>query len=212
MALGGGGVRGLYIALEGADRVGKSTQVQKLVKRLKTLELQVVETQEPGGTPLGAEIRRLVLQEGTGSPLAELFLFLADRAEHQHRVLEPALRRGAVVVSDRSAYSTVAYQGILGGLGADRILHLHDESGLLLPDLAVVLDMPEDADRWDDRPMDAVESRTAQEGLRHAYREMAHLWPDRIRLIDADGSARDVAQEIWQEVWQTVVTWREGRG
>lgn len=204
-------MRGLYIALEGADRVGKSTQVQKLVKRLKTLELQVVETQEPGGTALGGEIRRLVLQEGTQSPLAELFLFLADRAEHQSRVLEPALRRGAVVVSDRSAYSTVAYQGIVGGIGADRILRLHEESGLLLPDLVVVLDMPEDAERWEDRPMDAVETRTAQEGLRKAYREIAQRWPDRACLIDADGSARDVAQEIWQEVWQTVVTWREGR-
>ncbi len=205
-------MRGLYIALEGADRVGKSTQLQKLAKRLKTLELQVVETQEPGGTPLGTEIRRLVLQEGNNSPLAELFLFLADRAEHQHRVLEPALRRGSVVVSDRSAYSTVAYQGIVGGLGADTVLRLHEENGLLLPDLVVVLDMPDDAERWDDRPMDAVESRTAQEALRQAYREIAHRWPDRVALIDADGSARDVAQEIWQEVWQTVVTWREGRG
>jgi len=205
-------MKGLYIALEGADRVGKSTQLAKLVKRLKALELQVIETQEPGGTALGTELRRLILQEGNKSSLAELLLFLADRAEHQERVLEPALRKGAVVVSDRSAYSTVAYQGVQGGLGVDHVLKLHEDLGLILPDFALVLDMPDDAERWKDRPPDAVETRSGQEEVREAYREMAQRWPDRVCLIDADGSARDVAQAIWQEVWQTVVTWREGRG
>ena len=204
-------MRGLYVALEGADRVGKSTQMQKLVKRLKALELQVVETQEPGGTALGQEIRRLLLHEGTKSPVAELLLFLADRAEHQERVIEPALRRGAVVVSDRSAYSTFAYQGIRGGLGLDLMLRLHEDLGLLLPDMAVVLDMPEDEERWQDRAPDAVEAQGDHEALRQAYREIARRFPERVRLVDADGSARDVAQEIWQEVWQTVMEWREGR-
>ncbi len=204
-------MRGLYVALEGADRVGKSTQMQKLVKRLKALELQVVETQEPGGTALGQEIRRLLLHEGTKSPVAELLLFLADRAEHQERVIEPALRRGAVVVSDRSAYSTFAYQGIRGGLGLDLMLRLHEDLGLLLPDMAVVLDMPEDEERWQDRAPDAVEAQGDHEALRQAYREIARRFPDRVRLVDADGSARDVAQEIWQEAWQTVMEWREGR-
>ena len=204
-------MRGLYVALEGADRVGKSTQMQKLVKRLKALELQVVETQEPGGTTLGQELRRLLLHEGTKSPTAELLMFLADRAEHQERVIEPALRRGAVVVSDRSAYSTFAYQGIRRGLGLDLMLRLHDDLGLLLPDIAVVLDMPEDGERWQDREPDAVEAQGDHEELRQAYREIARRFPEHVRLVDADGSARDVAQEIWQEVWQIVMEWRERR-
>lgn len=204
-------MRGLYIALEGADRVGKSTQMQKLVKRLKALELQVVETQEPGGTALGQELRRILLHDGTKSAIAELLLFLADRAEHQERIVEPALRRGAVVVSDRSAYSTFAYQGIRRGLGLDAMLRLHEDLGLLLPDVALVLDMPEDGERWQDRVPDAVEAQGDHEELRQAYREIARRFPQRVRLIDADGSARDVAQEIWQEVWQTVMEWREGR-
>lgn len=204
-------MRGLYIALEGADRVGKSTQVQKLAKRLRALELQVVETREPGGTPVGTEIRRLLLQEGIQSATSELLLFLADRAEHQQRVIMPTLKRGGVVVSDRSAYSTVAYQGVQRGLGMDQVLALHEQLSLELPDLAIVLDMPDEAERWKDRPSDMMENREAQEDLRSAYRAMADRWPDRVRLIDADGSARDVAQEIWREVWPVVTDWREGR-
>lgn len=204
-------MRGLYIALEGADRVGKSTQVQKLAKRLRALELQVVETREPGGTPVGTEIRRLLLQEGIQSATSELLLFLADRAEHQQRVIMPTLKRGGVVVSDRSAYSTVAYQGVQRGLGMDQVLALHEQLSLELPDLAIVLDMPDEAERWKDRPSDMMENREAQEDLRSAYRAMADRWPDRVRLVDADGSARDVAQEIWREVWPVVTDWREGR-
>jgi len=204
-------VRGLYVALEGADRVGKSTQLQKLLKRLKALELQVVETQEPGATALGQELRRLLLREGTKSAMAELLLFLADRAEHQHQVIEPALRKGQVVVSDRSAFSTVAYQGIGRGLGMDLVLHLHEELGLMLPDLAIVLDMPEDEDRWEEREPDVVESQGDHEELRRAYREIARRFPERVQLVDAGGSTRDVAVEIWQEVWPAVMTWREGR-
>lgn len=204
-------MRGLYIALEGADRVGKSTQVEKLAKRLRTLELQVTETREPGGTSLGGEIRRLVLQESVQSPMSELLLFLADRAEHQERVVLPALRRGGVVVSDRSAYSTFAYQGVQRGFGVDRLMELHEQLSLTLPDFVIVLDMPDEADRWKDRPVDMVEAREGQDALRQAYREMADRWPDRVRLVDADGSARDVAQEIWREVWPVVTDWREGR-
>lgn len=204
-------MRGLYIALEGADRVGKSTQVEKLAKRLRTLELQVTETREPGGTTLGGEIRRLVLQESVQSPMSELLLFLADRAEHQERVVLPALRRGGVVVSDRSAYSTFAYQGVQRGFGVDRLVSLHEQLSLTLPDLVIVLDMPDETDRWTDRPVDMVEAREGQDALREAYREMANRWPDKVRLVDADGSARDVAQEIWREVWPVVTDWREGR-
>lgn len=204
-------MRGLYIALEGADRVGKSTQVEKLAKRLRTLELQVVETREPGGTALGSEIRRLVLQESIQSHTTELLLFLADRAEHQERVILPTLKRGGVVVSDRSAYSTVAYQGVRRGLGADLVLALHQQLSLALPDLVIVLDMPDEADRWNDRPSDMMEAREGQEILREAYRELVDRWPEKMRLVDADGSARDVAQEIWREVWPVVTDWREGR-
>ena len=110
--------RGRLITFEGGDGAGKSTQAAVLAERLRATGVEVVATHEPGGTPLGQEIRRLLVTPGGDPPvpLAELLLYLADRAQHVARVVAPALARGAWVVCDRFVDSTIAYQGAGRGL------------------------------------------------------------------------------------------------
>src|SRR2546429_2275529 len=134
--------RPAFIVLEGGDGCGKSTQAGILVARLRDRGREVVATREPGATEAGAAIRALVLGGGDLDPRAEALLVAADRAEHVAEVIRPALRRGAVVVSDRYVPSSLAYQGVARGLGVAEVARLSDwGTGGLEPDLVVVLDV-----------------------------------------------------------------------
>lgn len=135
--------RGKFITFEGLDGTGKSTQLRKLGASLRASGCKVVETREPGGTAAGEKIRRVLLDSRTEglSPLAEMALMFASRAQHIAEVIQPALDRGHIVLCDRFTDSTEAYQGYGRNLGSANVLKLHEIlCGSLQPDLTVLLD------------------------------------------------------------------------
>ncbi|MBZ5682597.1 MAG: dTMP kinase [Acidobacteriia bacterium] len=135
--------RGKFITFEGLDGTGKSTQLRKLAAVLRAAGHKVVETREPGGTSTGERIRRVLLDSGTAglSPLAEMALMFASRAQHIAEVIEPALEHGSIVLCDRFTDSTEAYQGSGRKLGTHAVLELHRVlCGDLQPDLTILLD------------------------------------------------------------------------
>jgi dTMP kinase len=193
---------GRFIALEGVDGSGKTTQALNLARALRERGLDVVATREPGGTGLGDRLRELLLDPASppASAAAEALLFAAARAELVAEVIRPALERGAWVVSDRFVDSSLAYQGAARGLGVDLVWRLNEAavSGFL-PDLSLVLDVPV-ATAWargrsaDDRIED--EGIALQERVAAGYRELADRFPERVRLVPADGSPEKVAAAI----------------
>jgi dTMP kinase len=131
----------LFVAFEGGEGVGKSTQITRAAAWLRSLGHDVLETREPGGTPLGKELRRLVLDpDGHVTPRAETLLYAADRAYHVDTVVRPALEAGRIVLTDRYVDSTLAYQGAGRGLDDARVVTQWATGGLL-PDLTVLLDI-----------------------------------------------------------------------
>jgi dTMP kinase len=131
----------MFVAFEGGEGVGKSTQIARAAAWLRAHGRDVVETREPGGTPLGKELRRLVLDpNGHVTARAEALLYAADRAHHVETVIRPALDAGSIVLTDRYVDSTLAYQGGGRGLGDARLV-TEWATGGLLPDLTVLLDL-----------------------------------------------------------------------
>lgn len=194
--------RGVFVVLEGGDGSGKSTQQALLVDRLRAAGRDVVATREPGATPVGAEIRSLVLAGGALDPRTEALLIAADRAEHVAGVIRPALERGAVVVSDRHVPSSLAYQGVARGLGVDEIARLSRwATAGLDPDLVVVLDVPAgEAAARRAGPEDRMEREPAEfrVTVNTAYRDLAGRfgWP----VVDGTAPVEVVAEEIWSLV------------
>ena len=136
---------GVFIAFEGIEGCGKSTQVGRLVARVRASGREVLSIREPGGTPLGDRVRAILLDRAQVdmSPVAEMLLFAASRAQIVDEVIGPALARGAVVVCDRFIHSSLAYQGHARGLGRDRVLAANQPATRgLLPDLVLLLDVP----------------------------------------------------------------------
>ncbi|MFZ0137635.1 MAG: dTMP kinase [Candidatus Sulfotelmatobacter sp.] len=135
--------RGKFITFEGLDGTGKSTQMRKLAAALRAAGHKVVETREPGGTPTGEKIRRVLLDSATEglSPFAEMALMFASRAQHIAEVIQPALEHGQIVLCDRFTDSTEAYQGSGRKLGSEAVLELHRVlCGDLQPDMTILLD------------------------------------------------------------------------
>jgi dTMP kinase len=205
---------GFFIAIEGGDGAGKTTQVQLLVDWLiEEVGHEAVMTREPGGTNLGRGIRALLLTyaDGTPVPRAEALLFAADRAQHVDTVIRPALSRGAVVVTDRYIDSSLAYQGARGELAAADIASLSSWATQgLRPDLTVVLDLPPDAaaGRLADRRAITGVARDRMEtepeefhaAVRRAFLDMASADPDRYVVVDAARPSIEVADDIQRAV------------
>ncbi|WP_133365320.1 dTMP kinase [Qipengyuania sediminis] len=201
---------GRFIAFEGGEGAGKSTQAHLLAEELEERGIRAVVTREPGGTPGAEAIRTLLLEppgEGWGAP-AEALLFAAARADHVARLIRPQLETGAWVICDRYLDSSRAYQGAAGELGDDAIRALHAVgSGGLLPDLTIVLDAPPTAvaarlAARDGGVADAIGGRDAEyhERVAAAFRAFAMAEPQRFARIDGTGSAGDVAARVWQAV------------
>jgi dTMP kinase len=198
-------VTGRFITLEGGDGAGKSTQASLLEEWLVAGGDTVVRTREPGGTDLGTRIREIVLHErGHVSPRAEALLYAADRAHHVQTVVRPALERGDVVLQDRYIDSSVAYQGVARGLGAERIRSVSDwAADGLVPDLTVLLDLDATvgrarvaAARGD--VFDRLESEAAafHEAVRAAFLAMADADPERFLVVDAAAPVDEVQAAI----------------
>lgn len=200
--------RAPFIVFEGGDGAGKTTQIERLVEHLRALGRTVVTTREPGGTPLGADLRRLVLHGDHVAPRAEALVFAADRAHHVATVVRPALERGDVVVQDRYLDSSVAYQGSGRDLGADdvRDLSLWATHGLL-PDLTVVLDLDPAVGRsrrGDVHDRLEREADDFHEKVRRTYLRLAAADPGRYLVLDATRGRDELAAEIARRVEQVL--------
>lgn len=203
---GGPVIRGRFIALEGGEGVGKSTQARLLADALRTRGLEVVTTREPGGTPGAEAIRALLLSnEGDGwGTRAEALLFAAARADHVEKLITPALVRGAWVVCDRFIDSSRAYQGGGGGLSDAEVLALHAiGSGGLMPDRTLVLTVAPEvaAGRLalrDGNSSDRIGGRAADYHAKvaAAFVAFAGAEPERFSVIDADGAPDRVHDRI----------------
>lgn len=186
--------RGLFVAVEGPDGSGKSTQARALAEALRAAGRDAVLTREPGGSDLGETLRRLLLDPAHApvDPRTEALLFAAARSAHAVRTLRPALARGAVVVTDRYVDSSVAYQGAVRGLGEERIAALNDwATDGLTPDLTVLIDVDAAtaaARRTgrDGAGADRMERETADqhETLRAAFLARAAAAPERYLVLD----------------------------
>jgi dTMP kinase len=187
----------MFVTFEGVGGSGKSTQAHLLAERLRDDGREVVLTREPGGTPLGEEIRGLLLHGKDVAPWAEAALFAAARAQLVDEVIQPALARGADVVADRYLDSSLAYQGLARGLGVERVLELNllATSGLL-PDRTFLILVPpgEAAARRHEEP-DRIEREGTgfAEEVDRAYREVAKMFAQRVTLVDGTLSEEDIA-------------------
>jgi dTMP kinase len=197
--------RGLFLCLDGLDGAGKSTQCRLLAERLRARGLTVTPCVDPGGTPLGARLRDILLaQRGDLALPAEALLFMASRAQLVADVVRPALDAGHVVVADRFTLANVVYQGHAGGLDVDLLWQAGRlATGGLGPDLTVVLDLPlEAAEARRDRPADRVEGRPRDyhERVRAGFLAEARRRPDLIRVIDASPPPDEVQAAVWRAV------------
>ncbi|MDR2503625.1 MAG: dTMP kinase [Deltaproteobacteria bacterium] len=201
----------MFIAFEGIEGAGKGTAAGRTAGWLASLGREVSLTREPGGSELGLALRALLLDmKNSGiSPETELFLYLADRAQHVRQVIRPALEQGRVVLCDRFACSNLAYQGYGRGMDLDMLRRLNDWAvGGLWPDLTLVLDLEpavglERAKRRNRfLGLEQKEGRFEAEDLafhtrvREGYRELSRERPDRVRLVDASGGEEDVFKRI----------------
>jgi dTMP kinase len=196
--------RGLFITLEGGEGSGKSTQAKALAARLEERGYGVCFTHEPGGTELGRAVQRLLEGEDVPAPLAELLLFVADRAQHVREVIAPALAAGKVVVCDRFADSTLAYQGFGRGLDASLIRRLNDEAtGGLKPHVTLLLDVaPEVGLAREGAQLDVTgrESREFHERVRQGFLALAREEPERFVVIDAALAPEEVSELVMTAV------------
>jgi dTMP kinase len=202
------------VTLEGGEGSGKSTQLSRLATRLEAAGRPVLVTREPGGSTLGRRIRELLVRvsEDPPSPLAELFLYAADRAHHVETVIRPALEAGRVVLCDRYADATEAYQGWGRGLSLDLIRELNGLATTgLRPDRTVVLDLPPEEgvtrslerQRRSTAPREErfeVETVAFHERVREGYRAIAAAAQNRVRVVDAVGDPETVAARVWEAV------------
>ncbi|MFH1169912.1 MAG: dTMP kinase [Chloroflexota bacterium] len=196
----------LFITFEGGEGSGKSSQARTLYRRLTRLEMPALLTYEPGGTALGRRIARwLKWSDMPISPVAELLLFDASRAQLVAEVIRPGLADGKTVICDRYADSTVAYQGDGRGLGLPMVTAVNDAgTDGLKPDLTFLLDIPSRdglVRKGDDRP-DRFEQETLafHQRVRDGYLKLAAQEPERWMVIDAAQSKEKIAAIIWERV------------
>ena len=209
---------GAFITFEGIDGCGKSTQLRLLASELRVRGVQVITTREPGGTSLGQKLRAALLDvQEQVDPLTELLVFAADRAQHVRAQLLPALKANQIVLSDRYADATVAYQGAGRGFDPKLIQEIVElATGGLKPDLTLLFDLSvaESAvrtrRRLESKRTDRLDIEDAEfhTRVRNAYVDMAKAAPDRFRIIDARGSV----EETHETVMEIVIPFLEKRG
>lgn len=191
---------GLFIVFEGGDGAGKSTQVALLRDALCREGRQVTVTRQPGGTPLGQQIRDLVLHGEHVTPRAEALLFAADKAHHVETLIRPALQRGDVVISDRYTDSSVAYQGAGRALGAQEVHDLNMWAVEdLVPDLTVVVDISAaEGRRRRGDVHDRLESEedTFHEAIRQHFLAMARGNPQRYLVVEGTQPPEQIHAEV----------------
>lgn len=204
-------MKGKFITFEGIDGSGKSTQVEMLASYLRSNGVKIITTREPGGTPLGDKFRKAFLETNDSiSPMAELLAFAADRAQHVEFLIRPSVDRGLVVISDRFADATFAYQGAGRGFPEAKVLDAIDlATGGLKPDLTIFLDIPvELAIKRMETRESSTSIRNRMDGesvefysrVRRAYLGIAEREPERFVVIDATGTAEEIHRKVVEKV------------
>lgn len=209
--------QGVFITFEGVDGCGKTTQMRLLASFLQERGRELVETVEPGGTEIGRQIRKVLLDPDNAGirPRTELLLYFASRAQNVEQVIRPALERNSIVLCDRFTDSTLVYQGCGRGLDTAVVLELHRIAcGNLRPDITILIDVdPETslarAKRRNERTSGKEsrideESREFHERVRRGYLELAASEPDRFILIDGMHPVSEVAARIREAIEQRV--------
>lgn len=200
---------GLFVTLEGVDGSGKSTQLEMLVAELRRHGQPVLTTREPGGTPLGLRLRESLLDINEEvDPLAELLIFAADRAHHVRTVIQPALTEGKIVISDRYADATVAYQGAGRGFSPEKIQQVVElATGGLKPNLTLFFDLPVEESMRRIHARDAkhadridVEDAEFHQRVREGYLAIAKAEPHRFRIVDASAEVEDIHRRVMREI------------
>src|SRR3989475_5140715 len=196
---------GLFVVVEGPEGAGKSTLVRWLAARLRADGRRVMAVRQPGGTPVAEAARKLALQfPHEVAPVAELFLFLAARADLVHHVIRPALEEGQAVVADRFDLSTIAYQVAGGGLPAADVTHaIRLATGGLIPDVTLVLDVPVEVGRARQQAAGKVQDRFERQDDAYHHRVLEAYrraeGPGVVHL-DATQSKKAVQEAAWREV------------
>lgn len=197
--------KGLFITFEGGEGTGKSTQIRLAAEFIRNLGRDVVQTREPGGSPSAEEIRHLLVtgHSDRWSPLAETLLFYAARVEHWRQVIKPALQAGKVVLCDRFADSTMAYQVYAGGLPGQTLNAIHTASmNGIEPDLTIILDLAVTEGLKRAQARNDVENRFESKGpqfhenLRQGFLTIARQNPARCRVVDASQSVETVHKSV----------------
>lgn len=188
---------GFFVTFEGADGSGKSTQLEKVIKYFQENNLDFIATRDPGGTELGKKLREILLNyDGEISSNCELFLYLADRAQHVDEKIIPALNQGKTIICDRYTDSTVSYQGYGRGLNITEINNLNNiVTKGVMPDLTLLFDVDtETAMKRVGSSKDRLEAEGAEfhRKVRNGYLELAKNSTDRITVIDASKSVEEV--------------------
>ncbi len=196
----------MFITFEGIEGSGKSTQIQLLKDSLKKEGLSVEVLREPGTTQLGEKIRNVFLEKTNEKvdPMTEAFLLYASRKHLDQNFLQEHLKNKSVVIADRYSDATIAYQCFGKGLDRDFVRYIHEKSDLLSPDLTFYMDITAEASktRIDNRELDRMESESIDffNKVRLGYLEIAKLNPDRIIILDAEQSVKDLQNTIFKEV------------
>lgn len=197
--------KGVLITFEGGEGAGKSTVIDRIYQTLQSEQYSTIKTIEPGGTPLGENIREtLLFSKEPVHPLCELALFLASRAQHVHELIVPSLKKGTIVLCDRFHDSTIAYQGIARGLGETKMKELSlFFSSNIEPDLTLYLDVPPKIGLNRSNTIhDRIEQEKIQfhEKVRTAFLSLQEKQPKRIKLIDSTQSSDAVFLQVMKYI------------
>jgi dTMP kinase len=205
--------RGLFITFEGMDGSGKTTQIERLAARLRASGRTVVETAEPGGTPIGAKIRRILLDSANQelSASAEVLLYFASRAQNVDELIVPALGRGEIVIADRFTDSSAVYQGCGRGLGFDTVEALDKVACRgLKPDLTLLIDIDAETSLARALARNAAEpnceTRMDEQSLEFhrkvwaAYHALAACEPDRVKIVEGRAAIETIERAVWEIV------------
>lgn len=199
---------GFFISFEGGEGCGKSTQIAALKARLETEGHNVIQTREPGGTPIGETIRNLLQHDEAGQGMSaetELLLFAASRAQHVRELIAPAITEGKIVLCDRFMDSTTVYQGVARAIDSKQVATINEFAvGQTKPDLTILIDLPPEiglarVQARSEGQLDRMEQEAIEffEAVRQGYLNLAASEPDRFVVLDGSRSIESLKTAIW---------------